>query len=123
MEITWTQHLMTMGSVLAVCLLVFGYALWVAKQPVDPEPKKLAPDDPPAKPLSTRILSPDEAAGDYWIAVVEERWIRAIDRDHAERIIEVCKMCAAMGHRRALYDVRSALGLTSFGSSVSVKEP
>ena len=60
----------------------------------------------------TKVLSPDETPdGKHWYAVVRSYWVKAENREHAERIIEVCEASHAIGVNEARFKMRDALGM------------
>ncbi|MGB0507106.1 MAG: hypothetical protein ACPGGK_13000 [Pikeienuella sp.] len=61
--------------------------------------------------ISTSILKPEETDSGVYVVVIEGWHIRAIDKDHAERIIDACKMVAAATRERVKAEIRVALGL------------
>jgi hypothetical protein len=70
-------------------------------------------------PIQASILTPEETDAKVWVAVVEGYHVRATDREHAERIIMVCKACASKGRSHAQHGIVYALGLRAWGSTVT----
>lgn len=68
--------------------------------------------------LITKILTPSETTDGVWVAAIEGWHVKATDRSHAERIIDIAGMCFNVGRKDAQADIRQALGMNPFGAHV-----
>ncbi|AET42322.1 hypothetical protein DSS3P1_14 [Ruegeria phage DSS3-P1] len=69
--------------------------------------------------LGAKILEPrDNFPGEPFMVEVNGRHIKAEDRRHAESIVDALNTAHNLGKRAARHEVRTALGLRTWGGDV-----